>query len=86
MRCQTTALKMSASRPSWLLVAVATTMLWASILLPVTPPVLLLVQIRTWVAVIFWRLPNEALVRHEVAGVTAVLQGSLRTQPPVRRW
>src|SRR6516225_6095259 len=48
MLCQKTALKMSASLPSWLVAAVATTMLWASIILPMTPPVLLEVQISIW--------------------------------------
>src|SRR5262249_32313866 len=47
MLCQMTALKMSASLPSWFVAAVATQMLWASIILPMTPPVLLVVQIRT---------------------------------------
>ena len=47
MLCQTTALKMSASLPSWSVAAVATQMLWASIILPMTPPVLLAVQIST---------------------------------------
>ena len=48
MLCQTTALKMSASLPIWCVAAVATQMLWASIILPMTPPVLLAVQISTW--------------------------------------
>jgi hypothetical protein len=49
-------------------VAVAeTTMLWASIILPITPPVLLAVQIRSGSrpscsAVTRWRLPNMALL------------------------
>jgi hypothetical protein len=78
MLCQTTALKMSASRPTWLVAAVATQMLWASIILPMTPPVLFDVQTSTcawvcvrwvkapflkiWVAVIFCKLPNRALL------------------------
>ena len=45
--CQITALKMSASRPIWFVPAVATQMLWASIILPITPPVLFAVQIST---------------------------------------
>src|SRR5262245_4246343 len=78
MLCQITALKMSASLPSWCVAAVATQILWASIILPMTPPVLLAVQMSTWacvsvrwaktpvlwmaVAVIFCRLPNRALL------------------------
>src|SRR5262245_34627925 len=46
--CQMTALKMSASLPIWFVAAVATQMLWASIILPITPPVLLAVLISTW--------------------------------------
>jgi hypothetical protein len=48
MLCQQeSALKMSASWPSWLLAFAAATMLCGSILLPMTPPVLLEVQIST---------------------------------------
>ena len=52
--------------PDWPVDAVATTMLWASIILPMTPPVLLAVAIRIGLnpsccAVIFCRLPNRAL-------------------------
>src|SRR5262249_33593584 len=51
MLCQITALKMSASLPTWYVAAVATQMLWASIILPMTPPVLLAVQMSTWACV-----------------------------------
>src|SRR5262245_4848515 len=44
--CQMTALKMSASLPTWWVAAVATQIDWASIILPMTPPVLLAVQMR----------------------------------------
>ena len=50
----------------WSVAAVATTMLWASIILPMTPPVLLAVVIEhrdsrpSCCAVIFCRLPNRA--------------------------
>ena len=63
--CHTTNLKMSASRPTWPVAAVATQMLWASIIFPITPPVEFDVAMRTGLsprdcAVIFWRLPKRA--------------------------
>ena len=45
--CQNTKRRMRPSWPTWPVDAVATTMLWASIILPMTPPVLLAVTIST---------------------------------------
>ncbi len=65
MLCQKTALKTSASRPSSRQAVEATTMLWASIIFPITPPALLAEVISTGEmpicsAVTFCRLPNRA--------------------------
>src|SRR5271157_4623744 len=58
--------KMSPSWPYHCVAVLATTMLWASIILPITPPALLAEAIRmgevfTCCAVIFCRLPNSTL-------------------------
>jgi len=60
----------AALAPDCSVATAATTMLWASIILPITPPVLLLATINTGFkpscsAVIRCRLPNRAL--HEVS-------------------
>src|SRR6187200_2537307 len=62
--CQNTNRKILPSCPTWPVDAVATTMLCASIILPITPPVLFAVTISTGLnpscsAVIFWRLPKR---------------------------
>src|SRR5207245_11218054 len=69
--CQTTNRKMSASVPTRSVAAVATQMLCASIILPITPPVEFAVAIRIGLspscsAVIFCRLPNSALLAASV--------------------
>ena len=56
---------MAASLPSWCVEMLATTMLWASIILPITPPVVLADAIRigfspSCSAVTFCRLPKSA--------------------------
>ena len=61
------------SPPDCSVATAATTMLWASIILPITPPVLLLATISTGLrpncsAVIRCRLPNRALARGVGAG------------------
>ena len=66
MLCGKTALKISASRPSSRVEVLATTMLWASIILPITPPALLAEAMSTGLrpscsAVTFCRLPKRAL-------------------------
>jgi len=65
MLCQKTALKTSASRPSSRHAVEATTMLWASIILPITPPALLAEVMSTGdmpicSAVTYCRLPKSA--------------------------
>ena len=62
--CQKTNRRMRPSCPVWPVDAVATTMLCASIILPITPPVLFAVTMRTGLkpsccAVIFCRLPKS---------------------------
>src|SRR6185312_447133 len=62
--CQNTKRRILPSCPDCPVDAVATTMLWASIILPMTPPVLFAVTMRTGLnpsccAVIFCRLPKR---------------------------
>src|SRR5713101_7209999 len=71
MLCQMTNRKMSASVPTRSVAAVATQMLCASIILPITPPVEFAVAIKIGLspscsAVIFCRLPNSALLAASV--------------------
>src|ERR1700734_234150 len=64
--CQKTKRKMEPSWPTWLVAAVAMQMDWASIILPMTPPALLVAHMRMglrlscW-AVIFCRPPKRTL-------------------------
>src|ERR1700688_3438094 len=64
--CQKTKRKMEPSLPTWLVAAVAMQMDCASIILPMTPPALLVWHIRiglkfNWWAVIFCKPPKKAL-------------------------
>src|SRR5581483_5462802 len=65
MLCLKTALKIAASLPVCCVAALETTMDWASIILPITPPALLAAPISTALrpscsAVTFCKLPNNA--------------------------